>query len=163
MTTTAGLENIATLLKLEHSLCQQLHQALVAEYDALKQRDHESFDEIVLKKQEYASKLDDNEKALFDVLASEGFGHSQEGLQAFMDSLTDKPDPHDIKTIWSELHPVLQECQKQNQVNGRILNLSLINVQQAVNLLKGQSGNSGMYNNSGKVDGQDDNHSIAIA
>jgi flagellar biosynthesis/type III secretory pathway chaperone len=158
-----SLKIIADLLQEEHGLCQQLLQALNAEFDALKQRDADLFNQVLTKKQAATAQLEQNETALFEILQVEGFSQSKDGLETFFSSLDDKSDQFGILHTWNELRKLIVECQNQNQINGRILNISLVNIQQALNLLNGRDANPGLYNDTGKSDDSDSNQSLAIA
>lgn len=159
-----SLQQISELLRHELALCQVLHQALLAEFEALKKRDDVSeFAEVIEQKHACVAQLETNEKGLFTLISAAGFDQTKQGLQAFLDSIDSRHDAFAIKPAWTELRTLIVECQRQNQVNGRILNISLINTQQALNLLSGRDANPSVYDNHGKTSDKDPNQSIAVA
>lgn len=161
---TASLKQVVELLQHELTLCQELLTILQREFDVLKRRGEVSeFDAVIQQKQECAAQLEKNELELFRIITADGFSQSKQGLQDFLDSIDVASDSHNIKPTWVELRTRIVECQRQNQVNGRILNISLINTQQALNLLCGRDISPPVYDNQGKATDKDSNHSIAIA
>ena len=161
---TVSLKHVSELIQQELKLCQSLHDILLAEFAALKQRDDAaSLDKVIQEKLECTLALEKNENDLFRIITAEGFTQSKQGLQDFLDSIESDSDTFNIKPAWLELRAMVVNCQRQNQVNGRILNISMINTQQALNLLSGREHNPPTYDNQGKTRDKDSSESIAVA
>jgi flagella synthesis protein FlgN len=156
-------QQIAQRLDQESQLCTRLLSALNAEHEALKLRDTSALDRAVQDKEACVSELEQNELALFQILSHCGFSNDTNGFQQYLDSLSGNDDPYNIRSRWKTLSGQIAECRQLNQVNGRILNASLANTQQLLNLLNGREPDVGTYKPSGKTDDGDNNHSLAIA
>lgn len=156
-------QQMGALLEQESQLCTRLLSALNAELEALKLRDTSALEHAVEDKQGCVSALELNEQALFQLLSHSGFSGDANGFQQFLDSLAASGDPCNIRNQWEILNGKIAQCRDLNQVNGRILNVSMANTQQVLNLLNGRDPVTSSYNHSGKADDNDSNHSLAIA
>lgn len=156
-------QKIAKLLRQETALCSALITALNEERHALEKRDFDAFNQSVQDKQQCATDLDAVEKVLFQLLATAGFSENRSGFHQFLEVLQSEEDPLAIHALWDELHMLMTDCRKQNQINGQIINVSMVATQQTLNILNGRDLHSTTYDQSGKPTDIDGNHKLAIA
>ena len=142
---------------------KDLHATLEQEYKILNANDVTAFENIVKQKQLCAAKLEQNEKLLFTILAKHGFNNNNEGLKQLLAQTENDSAFRSLHESWSELLKSTLECNQQNIINARVINLASVNVRRTLKILNGQSDHAETYAQDGKsVDGSG-NQSITIA
>lgn len=142
---------------------KDLHNTLEQEYKILNANDVAAFENIVKQKQLCAANLEQNEKLLFALLAKHGFNNSNEGLKQLLAQTENDSAFRALHEAWSELLKSTLECNQQNIINARVINLASVNVRRTLKILSGQSDQAETYAQDGKsVDGSG-NQSITIA
>ncbi|MHB1057524.1 MAG: flagella synthesis protein FlgN [Rhodanobacter sp.] len=128
----------------------QLAQVLEAERTALDAGDSEALDQAGARKQALMlqlEQLDDERRQL---------GREQPGReQAATDA---SPEP-----AWAGIVQSLRHCQQLNQRNGNAVNQRLNLVRQALAVLTGHAGESGLYGRSGELHASPRSHVLAAA
>ncbi len=137
---------------------------LQQECDALKCNDLPAFEQAMDAKLKHISDLEQQElsslPALEEIIGSPA---DRRQLEAFIINSRHSQ----LVAEWRSLHTVLKQCHEQNLLNQRILEASHAQVQQALNLLRGENHeqlSSNTYQDSGKSDHRPAQRaSIAIA
>ncbi|MFW5910905.1 MAG: flagella synthesis protein FlgN [Thiohalospira sp.] len=110
------LRTLTEQLEREEGLMAELESALEAEGNALARRDATPLDEAVARKQAALEGLTDAVNSRLRWMRSQGLEASAAGIRAAVGEI----DP-DLPTRWEVLAERLQAAQKQNEVNGQIL------------------------------------------
>jgi flagellar biosynthesis/type III secretory pathway chaperone len=164
MTISTGLqEKVVGQLTQESNLCRELLTALSDERTALERRDFDAFSQSVQTKQACAAGLEHSEQKLFHLMAGAGFSENRDGFMNFLESLDPGSDRSGIHDTWNQLHLLMTDCQKQNRINGQIINASMHNTQQALDILNGRDLHASTYDQSGKTSDNGDNASLVVA
>jgi len=150
------------LLKQAQEAVEQLIRALREEYAALTSNNLPGFEAAIHKKIACTSQLELIEQNLFSLLRNAGYSFDKAGLTAYVETLNSPAEKRAILHHWQQLHDAIAQCQNQNQVNGRILNIASLNIRQALEVLTGQkSGNTYSANGKPKDGGKGDKIAIA--
>jgi len=158
----AASGGLSDLLKQALEAVEQLHRALREEYTALTSNNLPGFEASIQKKIAYTTQLESIEQTIFSLLRNAGFSWDKTGLNSYVDTLGSPAEKRGILRHWEKLREAILQCQNQNQINGRILNIASLNIRQALEVLTGQkSGNT--YNANGKASDGGKGDKIAIA
>ncbi len=126
--------------------------ALKQEYNALKGNDLQAFEQAMDVKLKHLNDLEQKELlSLPELEKIIGSPCDRRQLEAF---IINSRNPQ-LVAGWRSLHAALKQCHEQNLLNQRILEASHAQMQQALNLLRGENhGNpsSNTYQDSGKSD-----------
>ncbi|MFV2056046.1 MAG: flagella synthesis protein FlgN [Thiohalomonadales bacterium] len=158
---TAG--GIKGLLQNAIEYVDKLHLALRDEQSALSNNNLPVFEKSVERKISHTGTLEAIEKSIFCLLDDSGYTMDKSGIADYIATCHNKTEENTIKALWKDLAKTLVECQKQNQINGRILNSASVNIRQALEILTGKRGTSKTYSSQGKQAKDDNSNSIAIA
>ena len=158
-TPTGGIKQ---LLKQALECVARLHNALREEHAALTSNNLTAFEISVEQKLQHTSELEQVEQQLFSLLRNAGYRWDKQGLTDYVASLSSPSERKTILRSWGNLRQAIVECQQQNQINGRVLNLASVNIRQALNILTGQDSQSKTYSADGKPD-KDGKTAIAVA
>jgi len=160
---TEPLNSIPELLLRAINHINLLHQSLQNEHQALSSNNLNAFERSVENKISHTSDLETIEKSLYSNLNKAGFKMDKKGVADYIATLNQKSDRKNISALWKKMSHALLECQQQNKINGRILNMASVNIRQALDILTGKRGNSKTYSSSGKQSKGDNSNSIAVA
>jgi len=161
MPNPSGQERIATLLRMELEVSNQLLDILQKEYIALSKNDSTTFLELVEKKQTCTEKIQDVEQQLSQFLTQQGYAGNKSDIEKMINTLSSKIKDDTVHT-WQSLLGIAQQCKQQNQINGRTINLAQVKTRQAMALLSGSEASPNVYDQSGKTDDNDSTPSIVI-
>jgi flagellar biosynthesis/type III secretory pathway chaperone len=120
------------ILQRELSQLAQLEAVLRLENEALKQRDTDAIEKNSSEKQSLIASIETLGKQRLALLQAAGKGTDKDSVLAFVNT-----EPK-LQERWDELEAILQRCQKQNQVNGMVLETSRQQTQQILGILLGQ-------------------------
>ncbi len=125
--------------------------ALKQELSAMKSNDRAVFEAAMDAKTRHIAHLEQQEK-VFQPLLQQIIGSpcGKEQLAAYINNSKNAA----LQDAWQNLRTTLKQCYEQNLVNQRVLNASRAEVQQALNLLRGENQTSpiaGTYEESGKT------------
>lgn len=135
-------------LKQELALLGQLEAVLAQEFTALEQKNTDEVTKNSNKKQELVAQLEQQGQERLGILQQAGVASGKEGL----DEILRSESSGELKSLWGELETTLLRCQKQNQVNGILLEKGRQQTQQMLNILlnEGEAGqDDGIYDASG--------------
>lgn len=150
------------LLKQALDAVDNLQRALREEHSALTSNNLPAFEASIQKKIGFTNTLEGIEKSIFSLLRNAGYSFDKTGLNNYVSSLNSPAEKRGILRHWEQLRQAILDCQTQNQINGRVLNIASINIRQALEVLTGQKqGNT--YSQDGKPDKSGKNGKIAIA
>jgi flagella synthesis protein FlgN len=131
----------------EEARCtQQLLACLDNERTALTKRDMETVQRTTSEKLQLSRQIEQLEQRRTDLVAQLGFGSDAESLGKCFDSL---PQATVFKRLWRRILNDLEACRNANLTNGGILEASRQHVEQALCILRGQSGAPGLYSQAG--------------
>jgi len=142
-------------------LLESLNTLLIAERSALKERDTANIQSVLEQKTGLLKQLEQNASARSQFLASAGFNGDELGMENYLESLPVAASQ--LKQQWLALKEKLQTCKDANQVNGTIVHRSKTQVETLLNILRGQSGQQRIYNDTGKSSSVGGGHSLAKA
>lgn len=116
----------------------QLLEALQREHRALAARDLAGLDAAVAQKAELVAVMEDCGRERAELLRAAGFTADR----AAIDALLDRHDPQrrsPVQRDWNRLLEIGAECQRQNLINGIIIQAGEQQTRQALAILRGQS------------------------
>lgn len=159
------------LVKVSHILQQHLVQTekmqdiLQQEYKALKSNDLELFETCLLQKQDQVNALQLIEPQLIELARELNGQLCKESIGHYIDQLDPGPEKSALKQLWQRFQKAIRQCNEQNLVNHRIMTASRSNLEQILNILRGNSAlpNSPVYGASGKQDNNPHGRPLAIA
>jgi flagellar biosynthesis protein FlgN len=137
--------NLTQLLKQEVGCARRLVISLDQEYTALTQRDVPMLDTIVPTKRNLIAELEllgqQRERLLTQ---RSGPAISEKSENPFSDNALQAE-------LWEELKSVAQQCQDKNRINGSIVEIGYRQSMQALDILRGVSADSMLYDKSGRT------------
>lgn len=156
----ATLPQLASLMQTQLEMSQQLEDALDRERTAIGAHDSGALETIVEEKNRLLSrlhKLDGEREAL---LLQAGYADGAEGLQAY---LIAHDQDGELNSLWQTLTRHARRCRDKNRVNGGLVDVSLNAVRQALQLLRGETGDAAVYDPRGQAVGGANQRSLAKA
>lgn len=149
MTDSASQQQLHSLLEAESTLGEQLLSLLQRETTVLEQRDTEALVALTEEKQQLLQVLEEKAAQRSRFLQADGLSQDKAGFEQLLERLGNPPTS---LHLWEKLHGLLEQCQRQNQLNGRLLEAGRRHSQQALSLLLGgQDPNAGLYDQKGSV------------
>lgn len=130
----------------EVACTQQLLACLDTERTALAQRDMDTVQQTTAEKLQLSQQLEALEQRRARVIAELGFGADAASLGKCFNSL---PQAAVLKRLWRQILANLEGCRNGNLTNGGILEASRQHVEQALCILRGQSGTTTLYSQAG--------------
>jgi flagellar biosynthesis/type III secretory pathway chaperone len=144
-------EELVQLLEREVECTRNLMQSLEIENEALSEHHTAALEEVIQDKQESIRQL-------------ESISHQR---MLLLESITTKTAANDsyfnnddnpissndvqIAILWKELMSLAEQCQKQNRINGSIVELGYQQSNYALDILRGTSSKSDLYDNNGQT------------
>lgn len=122
--------------------CKVLLQLLHAERDALRERQLDLLEDILQNKAEHLQSLENSAQQRAQWLGSSGSGGPP--LEYRWNSLLAEHAPH-LQPHWKSLRELLQSCQAENEVNGKMLGRSQQTLNRVLGLLRGQNDSPTLY------------------
>jgi len=152
MSNPTAAHRLLTLLEAQRQDAARMLAALQAEFNALKGNDLPAFEQAMDVKLKHLNELEQKEQSSLPELEKIiGTPCNRQQLEAFIVNSRDAQ----LLAGWQSLHAALKQCHEQNLLNQRILAASQAQVQQALNLLRGenpQAASSVTYQGSGKAE-----------
>ncbi len=124
----------------------QLLACLQSERNALVRRDMDRVQDSTAEKLRLSQQLEELEHRRERLVAELGFATDAEGLRACYNSL---PQAEHCQRLWQQILTDMEACRSGNLTNGGILEASRQHVEQALCILRGQSGTPGLYSQAG--------------
>ena len=141
-------QTLQTILTQEAHCSERLLACLQAERRALSQRDMDALQQTTQEKLQYTQQLEQLEQQRETLVSGLGFATDSVGLKQCFNSL---PQSEDLKRLWQQVLRNIDGCRNGNLTNGSILETSRQHVEQALCILRGQSGTPAFYNPSGNT------------
>jgi flagellar biosynthesis protein FlgN len=139
-------QSLQTVLTQEVRCTERLLTCLNTERAALARRDIPALEQTTGSKLQLAAKLEQLEQQRERLVAGLGFDTDTEGLRRCFKSL---PQARHLMQLWQQVLTNLEACRNGNLTNGGILEASRQHVEQALLILRGQSGSPSLYRSKG--------------
>lgn len=126
---------LSGILEQEQQCLEQIIQLLITESTAIVERNTILLDSLLDKKIMLLSKLEQQDKQrqlFFEQQTDMPYNHSD-----FSHFISQYPS-ESIKSIWHSVKTQLPECKKQNELNGRMINIRKENTEQILQILIGR-------------------------
>jgi flagella synthesis protein FlgN len=141
--------SLGQLLQQEKEAAVRLFAVLKAEHEAIARRDTDTLQRVVGDKQALLSQLEDSHSQRLQLMQAAGLNSDPDGFDALLGRCA--VSGHDFYSTWFELKESLISCQRQNQLNGAVLESSRRSTHRALSiLLGGQADSPELYNQTGK-------------
>jgi len=124
------------LLQQEIEFSNQLLKNLQLENQALSNNDIESIQNIAPDKQQIIYTLESLSRQRESLLKNAGFSGDKIGMENFIKQY------RSLDQDWQQLMSVVSKCQRQNEINGIIINAASRQTTDALSILKGQQSNN---------------------
>jgi len=129
------MESLEALLERERNATARLLEILREEHQALARRDMAELDHTVRKKLQQIAELEALGRNRDAALKAGGLVAGREGIES---RLRRQPNSRAENRLWEELQNLLTDCQRQNHINGGMVEISRRYVQRALSLLQGR-------------------------
>ncbi|WP_164549048.1 flagella synthesis protein FlgN [Amphritea opalescens] len=143
-----SLDQINALTLQGITLLTTLNELLDAEYKALQQREVEQLQTLVDNKTAVLLQLEENNQARNQCFGAAGISPDKAGLTDYQARLTDA-EGLSFKAHWSELEQILRQVNDKNKRNEIVISRNSRNLEQLMNILRGQNQKNTLYNQSG--------------
>lgn len=153
--------------KLGQLLEQQIqHVSMLLEYISLERQSMEKrqMDQIpglLDEKNSIIEQIESVDQAYKSILTQASCSPDRKGVEHFIERF-DQAGQFGLRPLWDKLHELIGECRQQNQVNGGVVELNRVRLDQLIGLLRGavpQSNNG--YSQSGKLQSGVDSQPLA--
>ena len=124
----------------------RLLECLMAERSALTRRDLDLLEKTTRGKVQYTRQLEELEAQREALVTELGFAS---GPDALLDCFKSLPQADTLSQLWEQVLGNTKACQAGNLTNGGILESSRQHVEQALSILRGQSGTPSLYDPNG--------------
>ena len=138
--------SLESILQQEVRCSQRLLACLDAERSALNQRDMQLLETTTQEKIQYTQQLEDLEQQRESLVTSLGFANDSEGLRRCFRSFSQADT---LTDLWHQVLSNIKSARDGNLANGGILESSRQHAEQALRMLRGQSGAPSVYNPEG--------------
>lgn len=136
MSTPASAQRLLTLLEEQRQDAAHMLALLQQEFTALKSNDLAAFEQAMDSKLKHLNELEQKERSSLPALeAIIGAPCNRQQLEAFIINSRDAQ----LLAGWQSLHATLKQCHEQNLLNQRVIAASHAQIQQALNLLRGEN------------------------
>lgn len=149
MQTTVTSKKILPLLQEISSYLQQLLIALQNENKALSENDLKSVQSISEEKIILMEHLEDLEKERRTLLEHAGLDITSTGIADFFQN-SKSPRAPLLKAMWQEISNLSKQCEKQNNINGIIIETNKRHTENALSILQGKQQSTELYSNKGE-------------
>ncbi|MES2823674.1 MAG: flagellar protein FlgN [Pseudomonadota bacterium] len=138
----------------------QLQSLLLVERELMEQRKHEGLQEIVMQKDQLLETLTFNAKQREQLLRAADLETTLAGWEQF---LTRSPLTQPLISQWQALTGDFLQCQKANEINGRMISRSRQTLTNLLNLIRGQVAMPSLYTQKGATTNQNSSHTVVKA
>lgn len=139
---------LQAVLSEEARCTRALLDCLERERKALAQRDLDTVQTTTQEKLQLSERLEALERQRETLITGMGFGNDAEGLDRCFASL---PQSGVYRRIWRQILNNIEACRNGNLANGGVLEASRQHVEQALCILRGQSGAPALYGQAGEA------------
>lgn len=145
-----ALTALHTNLRSDLASLDTLIGLLMEERQAVIQRDLETLDRVNSSKNASLAKLDQTGIERDALLARMQLGADPDQLQRFLSLPETETSEPGIHQTWAALRQRLLEVRRENEINGKLISRNRQTLTHLVNLLRGQTGPTGVYGRSGQ-------------
>ncbi len=142
-------QSLQDILVQEAQCSERLLTCLQAERRALSQRDMDALQQTTEEKLQLSQQLEQLEQQRENLVARLGFSNNRDSLEQCFNSL---PQRDSLKQSWQQVLDNIEACRDGNLTNGGILEVGRQHVEQALSILRGQSGGPALYSPSGNTE-----------
>ncbi len=128
----------------------RLLATLEEEFKALSRPDAAMIEESVARKRSLITNLEDESVRRAAILQAAGYMEGTTNMQTWLNGIDDTPDRR-LSRLWQDFTFMLRKCQKQNQINGRVIDVNRHRVHDALCILRGTELDSGLYDPRGST------------
>jgi flagella synthesis protein FlgN len=125
-----------------------LEAVLERETRALSLRDLEKLDDAVVTKHQIAQSLERITREQTALLQAEGFEPDRQGIEACL-RVWDQEGL--MRPLWGRLQDTMERCRRHNQINGGVVQTHQRQVQQALQILRGEDARTELYDPRGRT------------
>lgn len=144
--TNSGL--LSANINLSRTSCKQLLALLTEEQTLLAQRSFPALERLIQQKTLLLKRLEDCAKER-NIWVEQYQLQTQERSNDTHKAFAYWAKKMGLNDSWQELQALLSECQRANEVNGKIMIRSHATHKQLLDILRGQSGATNLYNDKG--------------
>lgn len=138
----------------------QLKALLLQERELLEQREHEGLPAIIERKDQLLDILGQSARQRQQLLQSLGL---KTDSQSWDDLLSAHAALTPLRESWRTLTEAFSECQRLNEINGKMISRSKQTLGNLLNILRGQVATPQLYTQSGSTAGTSARHTLAKA
>jgi flagellar biosynthesis protein FlgN len=158
--TVTGSDRLYELLSLAVRQAVLLEAALERETRALSVRDVGALQQAVTAKHQAVQSLEQVSQEQGALLRSAGFAADALGMDSFLQTWDQE---RRIRPLWERLQDSMQRCRGQNQLNGGLVQTQQHQVQQALQILRGEETRTELYDPRGHTVASSASRSISQA
>lgn len=147
MNTTS--QKMFSLLKEITSYLEQLQQALINEHQALTDNNMQAIELVARDKTILMETLEDLDKERRKILSAAGLNLKATGIEDFLQQ-NNAGQTTELKAIWLKIAELTRQCEKQNNINGIIIENNKQHTENALSILQGKQQNTELYSRQGK-------------
>lgn len=148
------------MLAQDSAAVEELKQLLINEREQLAQRKQDQLSIIAERKMTLAKQLSHNSKQRHNLLHSLNLPASARGWDLFLQrNTTTLP----LREGWQQLVGEFEECQKMNDINGKLIARSQQTLNHLLNLLRGKVASASLYTAQGLKAEQTTSYTVARA
>ncbi len=142
-------QKMFSLLQEIASYLEQLQQALKNEYQALSDNNMPAIETIAREKTVLMDSLEDLDKERRNILSSAGLNLRATGIEDFLQN-DNSGQAAELKTTWTKIADLTRQCEKQNNINGIIIENNKQHTENALSILQGKQQGTELYSRQGK-------------
>ena len=150
---------MALLLNGEIETLSGLLDILQREYGALKTNDLAAIEHAITHKQQQLAQVQACEQRRHALLQAAGFSLDKQGMSNYLRNAAHAPSVQP----WQLLLKLSSQCQKQNQINGGLVDISRRHAQHVVAILRGQTPEPDLYGPAGETRSAGTTQTLATA
>lgn len=148
MQNTVTSKTILPLLQEISSYLQQLLNALNNEHKALSENDLQSVQTIAEEKILLMEHLEDLNKERRTLLETAGLDITSTGIADFFQN-SNSPRAPQMKALWEAISTLSSQCEKQNNINGIVIEANKRHTENALSILQGKQQKTELYSKKG--------------
>ena len=141
-------DQMTVQMQLQIEACRAMVEMLEKEHTALEGRDAESIQTTSEAKNAVLDRINTLDSTRNQILSSLSISQDGSGMARFIKQF-DPSSSGGLLTLWTELHELAERCQKLNQINGTVIELSRRNAQRAMDIISGRSATDSGYDPEG--------------
>lgn len=130
---------------------EALQQTLQDEFNALSSQDMAAIAQAAQHKTRLTQLLDDLERERASVLRAAGLDLNSAGITAYLNRYTTPHHQNELAQLWQQIEQLTRDCERQNQINGLIIEQSRRRIKNALTILHGQLPGNELYSATGST------------